>query len=216
MGKVVIPGEELPAGRPGRNVYQKDGKNFSTVIGIPSTYNGYVNVVPLGGVYSPKVGDNVIGVVEDITSSLWIIDINAPYSGVLTLSEGVDEFVDLTKTDITKYYDYGDVLFMRVNSVTRTKSVYLSMKARGARKLIGGRLIKVSPVKVPRIIGKGGSMVEMIKEKTNCQIVVGQNGVVWVKGEGRERAIEAIMEIERNSHMSGLTNYISNMLDSKR
>ncbi len=211
---VVIPGEELPAGRPGKFVYQKGGKNYSTMIGLVNQSNGYVNVIPLNGVYNPKVGDNVIGVVSDISSSLWVIDINSPYMALLTLSEGVDEFVDLTKTDITKYYDYGDVLFARIISVSRTKTVFITMKQRG-RKLMGGRLIKVTPAKVPRIIGKGGSMVEMIKKKTGCHIVVGQNGIVWIKGDKTEIAIEAILEIENNSHVRGLTDYISKFLDKR-
>ena len=87
------------------------------------------------------------------------------------------------------------------------------MKQRGARKLIGGRIIKVTPSKVPRIIGKGGSMVEMIKKKTDTQIVVGQNGVIWIKGRRREKAIEAIIEIEKYSHVEGLTNYIAEFLE---
>ena len=213
MRQIVIPGEALPDDRAGKNVYTKDGKNYSTVVGIVNQVNGYVNVVPLKGVYNPKVGDSVIGTVKDIASSLWVIDINSPYSALLTLSEGVNEFVDLTKSDLTKYYDYGDVIFGKISSVTKTKTVFMSMKQRGARKLVGGRIIKVTPSKVPRIIGKGGSMVEMIKKKTNTHIVVGQNGIVWIKGEKRERAIEAIIQIEKYSHMEGLTNYISEFLE---
>ena len=213
MRSIVIPGQELPDGRPGKNVYVRNGKNISTVVGILNPVNGYVNVVPLKGVYNPRVGDNVIGVVKDIASSLWVVDINSPYSALLSLSEGVNEFVDLTKTDLTKYYDYGDVIFGRIVTVTKTKTVFMSMKQRGARKLIGGRIIKVTPSKVPRIIGKGGSMVEMIKRKTDTQIVVGQNGVIWIRGRGREKAIEAIIEIEKHSHVEGLTNYISEFLE---
>ena len=76
-------------------------------------------------------------------------------------------------------------------------------------------MIKVTPAKVPRIIGKAGSMVEMIKEMTGTQIVVGQNGLVWVKGDNEEIATEAILTIEEKSHVHGLTDQIKTMLEEK-
>ena len=167
----------------------------------------------MNGVYNPRKGDGVIGKIEEVAFSKWIVDINSPYQAVLLLSEAVDEFVDLTKTDITKYYDIGDMIFAEIISVSSTKIVQLSMKSRKCRKLRGGRIIKVSPAKVPRIIGKGGSMVEMVKEKTGTQIVVGQNGLVWVKGEKEDLATECICEIEQKSHMSGLTDMIKEKLE---
>ena len=50
-------------------------------------------------------------------------------------------------------------------------------------KFRGGIIVDITPTKVPRLIGKKGSMINMIKDKTNCKIIVGQNGLVWVKGE---------------------------------
>jgi exosome complex component RRP4 len=134
---------------------------------------------------------------------------------VLTLSEGVDDFVDMTKTELTKYYDYGDIIFAEIASMTKTKNIQLTMRSRKCRKLRGGRIIKVTPAKVPRIIGKGGSMVEMIKELTGTQIVVGQNGIVWVKGDNEDIAAEAILEIEEKSHVQGLTDHIKDMVEKK-
>ena len=90
------------------------------------------------------------------------------------------------------------------------------MRSRKCRKLRGGSLIKVTPAKVPRIIGKSGSMVEMIKEKTNTQIVVGQNGLVWIKGDNEHVAAETILMIDQKSHVKGLTDQIKEFLESKR
>ena len=58
-------------------------------------------------------------------------------------------------------------------------------------------------------------MVSMIKEATNCRIMVGQNGTVWVQGEPKNEiiAIEAIRKIEKLAHMSGLTDEIKKYLD---
>ncbi len=213
--KLVVPGEFLGQGRGGNGTYVENGNVYSKVIGLAEEREGLFFVIPLRGIYNPKRGDGVIGKIEDIVFSKWVVDINSPYEATLLLSDAVTEFIDLTKTDLSKYYDYGDLIFAEISSVTKTKNVQLSMKDRRCRKLKGGRIIKVTPAKVPRIIGRRGSMVEMIKEITGTQIVVGQNGIVWIKGEHQDIAAEAIMFIEEKSHVSGLTDHIKAMLTEK-
>jgi len=171
-----------------------------------------VNIIPMSGVYMPRQYDGIIGFIEDMENTVWVVDINSPYEAILPLSEAVNEYVDLDRTDLSRYFDVGDVIYAKINRVTKTKNVHLSMKDQKARKLYGGRLILISPTKVSRVIGKEGSMIEMIKSRTNCQIVVGQNGVVWLKGENEPLAIKAIRKIESNSHVSGLTDAIAEML----
>ena len=67
---------------------------------------------------------------------------------------------------------------------------------------------------MPRLIGKKGSMINMIKDKTGCKIVVGQNGLVWVKGKQEMEQIvkDTIKLIEKEAHTSGLTDRIKNRL----
>lgn len=213
--KLVIPGDFLGDGRAGHGAYEEDGKSFSSCIGLAEEKNGLYFVIPLSGIYSPKRGDGVIGKIQDIAFSRWIVDVNSPYEAVLSLADASDEFIDLTKTDLTKYFNYGDLIFAEILSVSKTKNVQLSMRNRKCRKLRGGRLIKVTPAKVPRIIGKAGSMVEMIKEMTNTQIVVGQNGIVWVKGDHEDIAMDIITVIERKSHVHGLTDQVKAILEEK-
>ena len=86
------------------------------------------------------------------------------------------------------------------------------MKTPISRKLKGGVVIKITPSKVPRLIGKQGSMVNLIKEKTGTVIRVGQNGLVWLDGEKVEKAIKAIKLIDEKSHIYGLTEGISKLL----
>ncbi|HLD85761.1 MAG TPA: exosome complex RNA-binding protein Rrp4 [archaeon] len=213
--KLVLPGDPLGEGRSGNNSYAEGSKVFSKCVGLVEEKGGVFFVIPLSGIYNPKRGDGVIGKVEEIIFSKFIIDINSPYEAVLPLSEATDEFIDLTKTDLTYYLNYNDLIFSEIMSVSKTKNVQLSMKDRKCRKLRGGRVIKVTPAKVPRIIGKSGSMVEMIKQTTGTQIVVGQNGIVWVKGDNEDIAIEAILEVERKSHLHGLTDKIKESVEKK-
>ncbi len=213
--KVVIPGDELGEGRAGHGTYELGGKIFSKVVGLHDHRDEMHFVIPLKGVYNPKRGDGIIAQVFEIAISRWIMDINSPYDASMSLSDAVEEFVDLTKSDLTRYYDYGDLVFAEVSSVSNSKSINLSMRDRKCRKLRGGRIVKVTPSKVPRIIGRNGSMVESIKNRTDSQIVVGQNGIVWIKGGLEELAIEAIMEIEAKAQMDGLTDAIAIMLDKR-
>ncbi|MFH1420359.1 MAG: exosome complex RNA-binding protein Rrp4 [Candidatus Aenigmatarchaeota archaeon] len=212
---LVIPGDELGAGRSGHGTYEDNGKVYAKVVGLHDQKDDLHFVIPLQGIYDPKREDGVIGRVIEIIATRWILDINAPYEATMAVSDAVEEFVDLTKTDLTRYFTFGDLIFTEIYNVTRSKAVQVSMKNRKCRKLRGGRIIRVTPAKVPRIIGRAGSMVEMIKNKTGAQIVVGQNGIVWVKGGKQELAAEAVLEIEEKAQMDGLTDAIGKMLDKR-
>ena len=138
------------------------------------------------------------------------LDVNSPYSGFLPASDVFGK----EKRELSRTFDVGDVLFLRVVDVDEVKKVKLGLKGRGLGKFRGGILINITPTKVPRLIGKKGSMINMIKDETRCDVVVGQNGVVWVKGEPEmERVAEkVIMMIEEQAHTSGLTDRVRNML----
>lgn len=217
---IVVPGELIAKGvdfLPGSGTYKEAGEVRSKVLGLVRIKGDrLVSVVPLAGQYMPFAGDGVIGVIADVQISSWMVDIDAPYMAFLSLSEGVEEYVDLQKSDLTHYFDVGDVIYAKVLSVSKRKDVKLTMKDRVCRKLHGGNMMKVTPTKVPRLIGKGGSMIELIKQKTECHIIVGQNGLVWIKGERGDLAAEAILMVEKESHVEGLTDRVSAFLDSAK
>ena len=61
-------------------------------------------------------------------------------------------------------------------------------------------------------------MVKLIKEKTNCKIVVGQNGLVWISGdniEGELKAKEAIEFVVGKSFIDGLTEKVEGWFEKK-
>ncbi|MEM5772965.1 MAG: exosome complex RNA-binding protein Rrp4 [Candidatus Aenigmatarchaeota archaeon] len=213
--EIVLPGEFLceKAGRKvGSGAYFEGEKVFAKVLGIPKIDENEVSVIPLAGVYIPRVGDRVVGKILSVEISGWMVDINSPYVAFLPLAEGVREFVDIYKTDISRYFDVDDVVFCTVSKVTKDKIVQVSMKNIGSRKLHGGVIIRINPNKVPRIIGRGGSMINLIKRKTGCEIYPGRNGYIWIRGENKSKAIEALLTIEKESHIIGLTEKIDKML----
>lgn len=213
--EVILPGDfldERKGRKLGSGVYEDNGNVFSKFLGVPKVNENEITVIPLAGIYLPKLGDRVIGVIEEIEISGWFVDINSPYVAFLPLAEAVEEFVDLQRTDLSKYFDIDDIVYGRISRVTKDKTIQLSMRDFESRKLRGGILIKATPTKVPRIIGKEGSMINMIKNKTKCEITVGQNGLIWLRGENKEKAVEAILTIEKESHTYGLTEKIEKML----
>jgi exosome complex component RRP4 len=141
---------------------------------------------------------------------------NSPYSSVLQVKDATFDFI-AKGADLTKYFDLGDYLVAKIIQVTSQNLVDVTCKGPGLKKLTGGRVIRVGPHKVPRIIGTKGSMISMVKKATGCKIVVGQNGVIWMDGEPDKEAlsVEVIRFIEEHVHLSGLTDKVKKLLMEK-
>jgi len=211
----VTPGEKIVDSMeflPGRNCFREGNGIYAKKLGLLFIEGRVLSVIPLNGVYMPSREDMVIGKVTDVQSNGWVIDINCPYQAYLPLS-GVRGYIDSSKTDMSKIYDVDEMIYGKVNMVNSSMSVHISMYDRMCRKFSGGRIIKVNPAKVPRVIGKNGSMIDMIKTKTDCRVVVGQNGIIWLEGEKESFVVEIIRFIEDNSHMDGLTNKVEKILE---
>jgi exosome complex component RRP4 len=144
----------------------------------------------------------------------WKIDINSAYDSMLPLKDASHDYIE-KGSDLTRYFDLGDYVAVKITSVSTQKMVDITAKGQGLQKLEGGRIIEVNPQKVPRIIGSRGSMISIIKKALDCNIFVGQNGYAWLNAEPENevKAIQAIRRIEREAHTNGLTERISDMLD---
>ncbi|EQD63266.1 exosome complex RNA-binding protein Rrp4, partial [mine drainage metagenome] len=112
----------------------------------------------------------------------------------------------------------GDYVYAKILSINEIKESWITMKDVGLKKLEGGTLVTISAPKVPRIIGKGGSMVNMIKDSTHTRIMVGQNGIIWLDGapENVIVAIDAIRMVEKEAHTVGLTDRVKKFLEDKK
>ena len=217
--EVVVPGQELVKSMdflPTSGCYRDGDFIVSSFLGLMSVNKNLVKVIPLAGKYNPKVGDVIIGRVKDMSLHAWFLDINCAYDGVLLIKEA-DEFID-RGADLSKYYDFNDVVIAKIINVNKLSNIDITTKGQDLRKIKGGKIIEITPSKVPRIIGKQGSMVSLIKEKTGCKITVGQNGRVWIQGdsEGELLATQSILMIEQESHIEGLTDKINKFLEGKK
>jgi exosome complex component RRP4 len=213
---IVIPGEAVggPGLKPGPGTYSEGGRLFAAQLGIRNERDGQVSVIPLSGRYIPQRGDAVIGEVVDLGPSHWLVDINSPYPAPLHATESPwrVEF-----GDTARYLKVGDVIMAHVLSVDEIKRVQLTMQEREARRLNGGIVMEVSPTKVPRVIGKQGSMVSLIKDLTGCRIYVGENGRIWLDGEDPNTALaaKAIRLIEERAQAFGLTEAVQELIEQE-
>ncbi len=219
--QVVGPGELLAEGPyfAGENTYREGTRIFSSRVGMADVIGNKLIVVPVKGAYIPRVDDLVIGRVTDIGLSGWQVDIGAPYPAMLPASETpLQRGRDMGRPDLGHIYGVGDLMIAEVIAFDRTRDPLLTTKGRGLGKVTSGRVARISPTKIPRIIGKQGSMITMLKKETATDIIPGQNGVILVTGRSPNQeglAVEAVYMVEREAHTSGLTDRVKAMIFEK-
>ncbi|MDI6819289.1 MAG: exosome complex RNA-binding protein Rrp4 [Candidatus Hodarchaeaceae archaeon] len=216
--ELVMPGQLLAEGGYiiNEGAFREGGRVYASVVGLADIHGQKIRVIPLRGRYIPKHGDIVIGVVIDTHYSGWILDLNSPYVGNLFVSDLLRRKVDLVREDIGQYLGIGDVVVAKIKDVNELMRVQLEAGEPSMGRVAGGKLVEVVPTKVPRIIGRKGSMLNVLQSVGGCRLTVGQNGRVMIWGDDPRRVnavIEALLMIEREAHTSGLTDRVRLMLE---
>lgn len=219
--EIVTPGDLVAEGNyvAGENIFKENGKLFATCVGLVEYEEQRVSVVALKAFYTPRIGDTVIGKVTDVVLGGWIVDINAPYPALLRASDVIERSFRPQKDDLSSIFDVGDLIIAKIVFYDRTRDPLLTVREPDLGKVSRGQIIEITPTKIPRIIGRKGSMITTIKRETGCRILLGQNGLVLVSGkslEDEQLAAIAIRKIENESHTSGLTNRVTEMLKKEK
>ena len=218
--KYVIPGDVVTTGpfRPEQNVILEGEKIISTTIGISEIYDDSVKVITLTGKYIPKIDDLVIGKVNSHTSLSWELDINSCYVGFLPAQDVFGRDFSAHADELATKLKTGDLVAARIANFDRTRDPLVTISDRDLGTIDSGVLVKISPSKVPRLIGKRGSMIQMIEMATNAAVTIGQNGWVVVScetPEGLLKAKKAIEMVDQKAHVANLTDQIKEMLEIK-
>ena len=188
----VIPGDVIAEGidyLPAGGVFREKDEIIAEQIGIVNVDNRLIRLIPLTGIYRPRPGDVVIGQVVNIGFNGWSIDIGFSNLALLSVRDATSEFIE-RKSDLSRFFDFDDYIVSKISNVGKGNLIDLTMKGHGLDKLHNGRIIDVNPSKIPRIIGKQGSMINTLKSLSNCMMQVGQNGKVWISGENCEKLVE--------------------------
>jgi len=196
--KIVVPGELLTEERKkvGQHVFLENGKVYSDCLGIYYSDADTAAVIPLHGKYIPNTSDLIIGIVVSETYAGYIVDINSFY------------YSFVPKEMFREQLKKGAIISAKIVDVNEINEADLD----DVRVFYGGELIDILPVKVPRVIGKQGSMLELLKKWTQTTMVVGRNGRIWAKGGNIGLSVQAIKKIEREAHLSNLTNSVEDFL----
>jgi exosome complex component RRP4 len=149
---LVVPGDLITDKKVklGPNVFVEGGKVYSKVVGLAEIRNNTARVIPLEGRYVPREGDPVIGIVVDVKIPGYDIDLNSPYLGFLPNEE------------LSEEASYGDVVMATVKKVDEVRNALLEK----GNILRGGELITINPKKIPRVIGKKKSMLNLLQNLT--------------------------------------------------
>ena len=222
---IVVPGTLLAKGdyRAMRGTFRHDDEIISSIVGLADTRGNSISVVPLQGGYFPEEGDVTIGIITGVGLTSWHVNIRAPYDGILSVSNFLerdrDRGFNAREDNLAKFLDVGDVIFAKIVVFDRTRDPLLNTHDRGLGKLTGGRVIEILHSKVPRVIGRKGSMINMLKRETRTRILVGQNGRIWISGKSFEDealVALAIQKIEREAHTSGLTDRVTQLIREEK
>jgi len=219
--QLVMPGDLLAEGDypAGDNTYRENNKIYATRVGLANYDKRGFYVVALKAFYIPNVGDLVIGKVVEVGFGNWTLDIRAPYLATLRASDALDRPFKPQQDDLPSIFDVGDLVLAKIVAYDRTQDPLLTVREEGLGKITKGQIIEITPTKIPRVIGRKGSMISMLKKETVCQITVGQNGSILVKGntpEDERLAITAIRKIEQEAHTSGLTDRVTEMIRKEK
>lgn len=174
-----------------------------------------MKVIPISGTYQPRRGNVVIGKVENVLLNGWFIDIGTPENSFLPVSE-VPRYVN--RGELESVLDIGDMVIAKILNLSK-KGIDLTIKSRGLERIDDGMILEINSNRVPRVIGREGSMVNLIKKETGCEIVVGQNGVIWIKGNNIEDELKAkktVLFVADNIFAHGLTEEVEKMVAKEK
>ncbi|MCS7146480.1 MAG: exosome complex protein Rrp4 [Nitrososphaerota archaeon] len=205
---VVTPGQLLSDDQrtAGAHTYVYGGKVYAAVAGIIQYRDSRINILPSKSPYKPSESDFVVGIITDSKPSHYEVDLGWHLVGFLH---------NLGRRSRIRL-QIGDVVYTQVKN-SGIRGVFLE----GGQKLVKisrGLLIRVSPVKIPRIIGKKGSMLNVLNSESGCRLYVGRNGLIAIVGESPEKELavaSAIKMIEEESHLPGLTERVTHHLRKK-
>ena len=217
--RYVLPGDFITTAplRLQDNVVLEGKRIISTTIGLSDVSADSVRVISLNGIYIPKIDDLVIGTIQYISGNSWFADINSCYQGMLLGQDVFGRGSYPTTSEMKERLDKGDIIYTRIANSDRQREPLISIADNNLGKIDSGELVKISPTKIPRLIGKHGSMIQTIEASTNATITVGQNGLVVVscnETNGLLKALAAIRMVDEQAHIIDLTDKVKKMLKS--
>lgn len=194
---MILPGQKVADGKVSiPHTFVEGEATYAALIGVLDEEGRYL---PIEARYQAQLDDAVVGFVLDVRHAGYEVDINLSFSA----------FVQAR--DLRVHLEIGSVVMARIKEV---EGSYIDLME--VRKLPRGKLIDFPPAKVPRLIGRKSSMINMIQEKTGGEIIVGNNGYIWISENcDIPKVLKAINLITEKAHQSGLTDEVAALLQEE-
>ena len=181
--RLVTPGMAigpLSGMRVGSGAISHNDEIIATKLGWVREFNGTVSVDPITSPYLPRSGDLIIGNVAEVRNNLWFMDINGSFQGLLPMSLAPWK-VEFGQA--RQHMDIGDSALARVQEVDECHNVVLTMKGVGLRRLSQGAIVEIPVNHIERIRGENNSHLDRMKDISDCRIIIGENGRIWIDGD---------------------------------
>ncbi|EAY18996.1 exonuclease, putative [Trichomonas vaginalis G3] len=187
----VLPGqvifENSEGLMPGNGVVLSNGKIIATVRGFIKIINQLVSVTPMTSIYSPNVGDIVVGRIESIQKQRWRVQIGAAVLADLRLSSIFlpdGELRRRTTTDernMRQYFDVGDLICAEVQNISGGTSLHT--REQHPKKLENGIVVDVPSRLIKRV---PNHIVVLAFSGLRFNVVFGLNGSIWISPDTDE------------------------------
>ena len=136
--KLVLPGDLMETkSKPGKGIFRKDGRIYSSVLGHAHDKSGYINVNAITGRYKPKTGDKIVAICAETGPSIWRMDIGSAFNSTLHHSESSWK---VPFGDTARFLAIGDAIWAEVFMVDAAGSHQISLKKDDCRKLYSGTI----------------------------------------------------------------------------
>ncbi len=200
----------------------RDSRGYvSSLVGVAQLSGKTLDLIPYKDIYRPVKGDYVIGVIVGYAPNGWFIDIGSYIKAFLPAADVLNKRFDPRKDELSKYLKIGDLIGVYVSEVRRLGNILVTIKDvkkskdRRLGKLSDYYIIKVWSTKLPRIIGKKGSMIKLLKDKLDGDLIIAQNGVILYKGPYSNYQIlsKIITLITAKTFATGLTEFVNDLIN---
>jgi len=195
VGEIITKSEGFMKGH---GVIVRNGNLVACVAGFVEQANKLIFVRPVKTRYIPEVGDVVVGRVKEVGDKYWSIDVCAQLHGSLVLSAihlpgGVHRRrTEEDALEMRSFFKEGDLISAEIQSLKNDGGVYLHTRNLKYGKLINGMFVKVQNCLVKRTSTHFISFSEL-----GVDIILGNNGYVWITNCKSKEESEQIMNFAK-------------------
>lgn len=181
---IYTPGSKIttdPAYMRGHGTFvDENGSMYASVAGPLNRTNKLLTVIPLHSRYMGDIGDVIIGIITEIGSKRWRVDLNSRQQGVLLLSSiHLPGAIQRRKSEndellMRTFFREGEIICAEVQQLFQDGAIGIHTRnLEKYGKLITGTIAQVQQELVTR-------MKSHFIEVDGIEIILGMNGMIWI------------------------------------